>query len=258
MNQKIQNSLYSARWGLNKAIEENDLTKLDYAADMIAQAKADYLTSDLEEPERPEEIPSKVAYEIPNIVEVPGIAYKKRGNFKTKTGKARGAVVHYTVSHGTPSSAKAVMQSLARRGLGCPVMDNEGTIYVPSGFDLTRDVAYHAGRSEWKGKTGISFYCIGLEICCWGRLTEKTKKYATEVRNSVSFQNIKAGDYECFTPAQEKSLVNFLLWQLDVNPEFSIDWIVGHDEIAPNRKTDPGASLSLSMPEFRAHLEKLT
>ncbi len=48
-------------------------------------------------------------------------------------------------------------------------------------------------------------------------------------------------------------MVNFCLWQLKVNPEFKVDWIMGHDEVAIplGRKSDPGGCLSVTMPEFR-------
>jgi len=43
---------------------------------------------------------------------------------------------------------------------------------------------------------------------------------------------------------------------MDVNPEFRADWVAGHDEVSPGRKSDPGGSLSMTMPQFRYMLKK--
>jgi N-acetylmuramoyl-L-alanine amidase len=263
MNKK--DHLFTARWALTKAIDTNDFGSiLDFAVDEIAQAKADSITQDIDEPERPNTTPKDIEdrekYIIPEIVTVPGVRFKERGPYKTKTGQAMGLVVHYTVSGRTKNSAKAVLNSLAKRNLGCMVMDEDGVIYVPEKFDLKNDVAYHAGTSSWKGKSGISFYCMGMEICCWGKLDKTTKKYvdARDIRTSKGEDNIKSGEYQKYvTPAQEEALLNFILWQLDTNPEFKIEWVVGHDEVAPSRKSDPGASLSKSMPKYREMLKNL-
>ena len=253
----VEEKLYTARWHLQKAIESNDYGKiLDQAADLIAEAKALSITS---EPDRPSqaapvlvETSSTKNYTIPKIEVVPGVRYKSPGKFRTKSGKNKGVVVHYTVSGRSPKNAQGVVGYLAKEGLGCMVMDENGTIHIPQGFDIDETVAYHAGKSEWKGSTSISMLCAGMEICGWGK-DSKVGPY----RSSESKANIKKGKYQTYTEAQEKALINYCLWQLDVNPEFSIDWIVGHDEIAPSRKSDPGASLSMTMPELRAKIKLL-
>lgn len=255
---KVNDHLYSARWAITEAIENGDYAKLDYATDKIVQAKADIIEPI--EPDRPDETPDiSISYQIPKIVVVPGVRFKTHGHYKTSSGKAKGLVVHYTVSGSFASSAKAVLAYLAKKGLGCMVMDNQGVIYIPENFDLMKDVAYHAGSSSWKGKSGISAYCMGMEICNWGKLDNETKNYAKEIRSHNGKDNIIKGDYEPYTDVQEASLVNFIMWLADNNPEFSLDWLVGHDEICnpKGRKTDPGASLSMTMPEFRKHISGL-
>lgn len=185
----------------------------------------------------------------PIFEKVKGVKFKEHGNYRTASGKAEGLVVHYTVSGRTRAAAIAVLKYLASQGLGCMVMDENGVIYVPEDFVIEKDVAYHAGASSWNGKTGMSTYLMGMEICCWG--TDGKAKGMTDLRTSAKTENIKAGTYQKYTEKQEAALIQFCLWQLKVNPEFKIENIVGHDEIAPTRKSDPGASLSMSMPKFR-------
>lgn len=210
-----------------------------------------FLDQVLKEPDRPTE-----KYPRPDIIKVKGAKYKTQGNYRTKSGMAKGLVVHYTVSGKSDDSARAVVKYLARKGLGCAVMDEHGTIYVAENFDIEKDVAWHAGSSSWQGHTGMSRYCIGMEICNWGRLTPESRKRVSKMRKANPRHNIKAGDYEPYTPAQEEALVNFILWYKQINPDFDVDFVIGHDECAPTRKSDPGASLSKSMPEFREYLKK--
>lgn len=218
----------------------------------LAQSKA-------QEPPRPDKAPPEIE-EKPNAITEPivqvvkGVKYKTHGKFKTKSGKARGLVVHYTVSGRSQAAAKNVVAYLAKEGLGCPVMDENGVIYIPEGFNWLTDVAYHAGVSSWKGVSGISAYCIGMEICNWG--TAGKEKGVKDLRLQASKkENIKPGTYQMYTEAQEKALVNLCLWLKAKCPEFDFDWVVGHDEIAPTRKSDPGASLSMTMPDLRKLLK---
>lgn len=199
-------------------------------------------------PEEPQQI-----HWAPTVIKVKGVKYSKHGFFKTKLGKALGAVVHYTVSGRTAANAIGVVKYLASKGLGCLVMDENGIFYCAENYDYMKDVVYHAGNSLWKGKSGISTYCIGLEICGYG--SDGPKHGVKDLRTSTGEDNIKRGTYQMYTAKQEETLINFLKFCKRTNPEFSYDWVVGHDEIAPSRKSDPGASLSMTMPELRKLLK---
>ncbi len=197
-------------------------------------------------------------YEVPRMVAITDVKFKKRGRYRNPKGKAEGLIVHYTVSGRTPRSAIAVMKYLASKGLGCMVMDEAGTIYYPEDFDIERDVAYHAGSSKHGSKTGMSLHCMGMEICNWGKLDGRTIKFADDTKLFKNKKdNITPGTYELYTPAQMEALENFIMWQLDVNENFSLDMVLGHDEVAGHRgKTDPGGSLGMTMPEFRERLRE--
>lgn len=255
MSKEINDLIYTARWNLGEAVKRNDYGKfLDNAHDLISEAKAKSIT-DEDEPERPDKTDDEIKeiedFEMPTIVEVPGISFKKRGHFRTPSGYAKGVLTHYTVSGRTKKSAIAVMRYLASKNLGCPVMDEDGIIYVPKGFDPFRDVAYHAGKSAWKGKSGMSSYMVGMEICCWG-----LDPRGSDRRVSKGEANIVKGSYQKYTPAQEKALLNFTKLLAEKSPDFDIEWNAGHDEVATpkGRKQDPGASYSMTMPEHRKML----
>jgi N-acetyl-anhydromuramyl-L-alanine amidase AmpD len=115
---------------------------------------------------------------------------------------------------------------------------------------------------------------IGIEINCAGTLTkEKNGLYKTWFKTYVPEENVRytpgkdnqaKGYYEKFTKAQEDSLTELLLWLKAQAPDiFSFDLVLGHDCVSGPlgigywRKTDPGASLSMTIPEYQKYLKDL-
>lgn len=80
------------------------------------------------------------------------------------------------------------------------------------------DRAWHAGASHWKGREHCNDFSIGIEI--------------------------EGSDHEAFESTQYVTL-NFLLGALKAH--FPIEHIVGHSDIAPDRKTDPGPYFDWNM-----------
>ena len=202
-------------------------------------------------------------YAKPDIVET-DIKVSVRGRYPTRSGMPRGLIIHYTSGRfDTHDDTINSLRHMAESGLGCMAMDIDGKIYRAANQPLDK-VAFHAGNSMWQGQRSISYYCVGIEVSCAGLLSAGETWWGTkipkELTRHISDQrdNQKPGTYHAFTALQEASLINFCLWQLDTNPEFKIGWIVGHDEVAPNRKSDPGGSLSMTMPDFREMIRTLS
>ncbi len=215
------------------------------------------------EPERTIPTSKEINFIQPRIIEIDA-PVKTHGKYKTKSGMPRGLVVHFTAGRSENGKSNGVnsLMGLASNGLGCFTMDADGVIYKSKhqGWD---DTAYHAGKSEWKGKSSVSSYCMGMEICNAGKLDAEGKswfgvKYEDSVIREITeaVDNQEKGKFHKYTEAQEKSLTEFIMWQLSTNPEFSIDWVVGHDECAVplGRKPDPGGSFSFTMPKYREYL----
>lgn len=208
---------------------------------------------DVPKEEGPQTAPSTLG-DVPVFVTVKGVQYKEHGSYKTKSGKALGMVLHYTVSGRTRQSAINVVHSLASRGLGAVVMDEDGICYIPENYDPIRDIVYHAGVSSWKGKTSISTYNIGLEVCGWG--TDAVARGVKDIRDYKDIgEGAASGKYQKFTDAQEKAIIIFAKWILKNSPDADVDWFVLHSEIAPSRKDDAGGSFSMSMKQFRQLLK---
>ncbi len=74
--------------------------------------------------------------------------------------------------------------------------------------------AWHAGESSYQGRKTCNDYSIGIEL--------------------------EGTDHEPFTTAQYRQLVAVIEALLALYPSLSTQRIVGHSDIAPGRKTDPG------------------
>lgn len=253
MDKKLADMLWTARWGLNNKKPDVALTNVTAALVYIGAEKA----VEAPEPDRPDNpMPPDYMKGIwePKFVVVKGTKFVDRGAYKTAGGRFEGLVVHYTVSGRTAQTAKNVLSWLAGKTWGCMVMDEDGIIYIPEGFDIFRDWNHHAGVSKWGSKTSVSNVFAGMEICCWGKNSK-----VGPFRETKANANMIAGKYQTFTEAQERELTNFILWARTKNPEFKLENVVGHDELRTaagkhGDKQDPGASLSVTMPAYRAQL----
>ncbi len=85
------------------------------------------------------------------------------------------------------------------------------TQFVP--FD---ERAWHAGVSSWRGRPACNNFSVGIEL--------------------------EGTDCRPYTLKQYARLRTCLAWLLRRYPRLGADTIVGHNEVAPGRKTDPGAA----------------
>jgi AmpD protein len=86
----------------------------------------------------------------------------------------------------------------------------------PVQFVSLNDRAWHAGKSVWQGREACNDYSIGIECEGADEVPYETAQYAT--------------------------LRTLLPVLLDAYPAIKPDRIVGHSDVAPGRKTDPGPS----------------
>ena len=97
--------------------------------------------------------------------------------------------------------------------------DGALTQYVP--FDLR---AWHAGRSEHCGRTACNDFSVGIEL--------------------------EGTDELPYEPAQYRALAEVVAALRRAYPSLANAEVVGHSDIAPGRKTDPGPSFDWA--ELRA------
>jgi N-acetyl-anhydromuramoyl-L-alanine amidase len=76
--------------------------------------------------------------------------------------------------------------------------------------------AWHAGQSNYRGRERCNDFSIGVEL--------------------------EGADDEPYEPAQYRALSEVITDLCAAYPSLSLDRVVGHSDIAPGRKTDPGVA----------------
>jgi N-acetyl-anhydromuramyl-L-alanine amidase AmpD len=278
MDQKLKDDLYTARWftkeimeNFNNAAKVKDLASSQHMhlSTMIMGEKIKPVPTPEVKIEPVKSVGSKSDW-YPRAVIHPK-RMKTRGKYAK--GYPVGAVVHFTA--GRDGAAKTIDGGI-KDGYAYLCIQKDGTIVQAHPIS---EWGYHAGESAWKHLAkklvgAVSDDLIGIEINCAGRVEPQangtyktwfgTYLTADQVRYTPGKANQLKGYYEKYTPAQEKTLAEVLLWLKSQAPAiFDFDFVLGHDEVAGPagigrwRKNDPGAALSMTMPEFRDHLKKL-
>ncbi len=156
-------------------------------------------------------------------------------------------VIHFTGGRSARSSANWLCNPSAKASAHV-VIGKEGEIIQLVPFDT---IAWHAGRSQWQDRSGLNKYSIGIEIDNAGRLEQREQGYYTWFGTKVAdewvtravHRNESLHSYwHAFTEAQISATEQLCILLKEV---YSIKTIVGHEEISPGRKVDPGPAFPL-------------
>jgi AmpD protein len=90
-------------------------------------------------------------------------------------------------------------------------IDRQGQL---SQFVATHDRAWHAGESSWRGRSAVNDFSLGIEL--------------------------EGCDEQLFSDAQYLAVGRLIAGLQARFPHISRECIVGHSDVAPERKTDPG------------------
>jgi N-acetyl-anhydromuramyl-L-alanine amidase AmpD len=168
-----------------------------------------------------------------------------------KSGQPSLIVYHYTASGSGESSARYLHGKHSPSSSAHFVIDRSGTVRQLS--DLTR-VTWHAGESSWRNKDGksiskINYYGLGIEVANWGFWREDIKKHVPDPKKAgwLYAKHRNGGPvkyWERYPEPQVAVLETLTEWLLTNHPKI---WdLVGHDQIAPSRKVDPGPAFPFS------------
>jgi N-acetylmuramoyl-L-alanine amidase len=145
----------------------------------------------------------------------------------TYTSVNQDSRVQYLVIHFTNESFESALSTLTR-GNGTVssqylLRDDPPTIYRLVDEDRR---AWHAGVSSWLGQTQLNAASIGIEIVNRGVI-------GGDMRNPGTLQ---------FAPYPEKQIDALMVLVRDIVRRHRIrpERVVGHSDIAPQRKVDPG------------------
>jgi N-acetylmuramoyl-L-alanine amidase len=166
---------------------------------------------------------------------------------KFSAGEPDSIIIHYTAGSSAESSIRTLCNPEIQASAHL-VVGRDGTITQLIPFDT---VAWHAGRSSYQGRVGYNKYSIGIEIDNAGRLSKSGSKFAAwfgrkydadDVVKAVHRNESKAEYWHAYSEEQITA-VGEICQALIKN--YPIDTILGHEEIAPKRKSDPGPAFPL-------------
>lgn len=156
-------------------------------------------------------------------------------------------IIHYTAGRSAESSVAWFMNPDAKASAHVVIgMDGNITQLLP--FNRK---AFHAGISKWNGLIGMNSHSIGIELDNPGVMTKTGgkwfawfgKEYPANVITEAmhKHQDVSAG-WHIFPEKQIEACVK--LSKLLIT-QYQLADILGHEDIAPFRKTDPGPAFPM-------------
>ncbi len=163
-------------------------------------------------------------------------------------------IIHFTAGQSAESSVSWFKNPAAGASAHL-VIGRDGKIYQLIDFNRK---AWHAGVSNWANLSGFNNFSIGIELDNPGRLEKVGDKYVSWFKKEYSKENV--------VEARHKHESSMSYWyeysgtQIDsclevckvLIEKYKIEDILGHDDISPYRKNDPGPLFP--MESFRAKL----
>ncbi len=168
--------------------------------------------------------------------------------YQTANGLPDSIIIHYTAGSSAVSSA----QHLAKTGVGASahlVIGQKGEIYQVAPFNIQ---TWHAGESEYGGRKWYNRYSIGIEIDNAGPCTKVGSQYKTwfgklyneeDVILAANRNSKQLKYWKTYTEEQIATVTAICDALKTIYP--SIKEILGHEEISPGRKEDPGPAFPL-------------
>ena len=164
-------------------------------------------------------------------------------------------VIHYTAQTSTDGAVRSLTDPL-RKVSAHFVIGRDGKLIqlVPMNKQ-----AWHAGQSTWNGRSGYNKYSIGIEIVNAGLLNQdENNGFLTWYKGKIPNDQVESTYDE--TTHDLKYWHSYSKEQIDtcwnicnaLIETYNIKEILGHEEISPGRKTDPGPAFPLN--KFRERL----
>lgn len=156
-------------------------------------------------------------------------------------------VLHYTAGRNVTSSVEWLCNPKAKASAHF-VVGRAGEVFQLVALDR---VAWHAGESRWGLRTGCNKFSIGVEMDGPGFLVKNAVGYWRSPTTGEVYQPEevvvaphKSGGpskgWLLYTPKQIETVANLCRTLIHEIP--SLREIVGHEDIAPGRKLDPGGA----------------
>ena len=184
-----------------------------------------------------------------HLLQGDGVGFVKSPNHSGKfnAGLPDTIIIHYTAGSSAESSVRTLTDPKVKASAHV-VVGKDGAVTQLVPFDT---VAWHAGKSSYNGRSGFNNYSIGIEIDNAGLLTKVGDRYqswfgrkydADEVIKAVHRNEHVERYWHAYTEeqiAKVEELCRLLM------ATYNIEAILGHEEVSPGRKVDPGPAFPL-------------
>jgi N-acetylmuramoyl-L-alanine amidase len=173
------------------------------------------------------------------------------------TIRPRYLVFHYTASSAASAEAQFMTSTVDKRSSAHLLVHPNGSVTQFVALNLR---AWHAGISRWGGLTDLNSHAIGIEVANWGYLLKSADgTFRSWTGALVSPQEVVEARHKhpqvpyrywhAYTPEQVETCA--ALAELLVT-HYDLEDVLGHDDIAPDRKQDPGPAFPLLSVRGRA------
>lgn len=156
-------------------------------------------------------------------------------------------VFHYTAGKSAQSSIDWLTNPESKASAHL-ILARDGTICQLAPFNVK---TWHAGISHWEGLSGLNSYSIGIEMDNAGPLKKVGDKYQAwfgtlYAEDQVVYAKHRLDNEPCWWQAYTEVQIQraLELAQLLVR-HYNLKDVVGHEDIAPDRKRDPGPAFPL-------------
>jgi N-acetylmuramoyl-L-alanine amidase len=158
-------------------------------------------------------------------------------------------VMHFTAGRGFENSVSWLTDPDAEASAHI-VIGRKGQIVQLVPFDKQ---AWHAGKSQWNGLEKMNKYSIGIELDNAGQLRKQGKNWVTwfgtripekEVIVATHKHESAVTGWHAYTEAQIAKSIEVVK---SICKYYPIKDILGHEDIAPDRKNDPGPAFPMEL-----------
>lgn len=166
---------------------------------------------------------------------------------KCEPGLPDTIVIHYTAGPSLDSAINTFKDPGVKASAHI-VVDEQGEVTQLLPFN---HIGWHAGKSSWLDRDGLNPYSIGIEIVNAGRLEKSGsvwrswfgKTYTEDEVVKAKHRNESEPDW--WHVYNEKQITTVFQLCKELMKEYDIRYILGHEEISPGRKCDPGPAFPL-------------
>ena len=185
--------------------------------------------------------------------------FARSPNKSSRRGVAINSIIlHFTASATLVGTLKWFMDPVARVSAHY-VIGRDGAVVQ---LVKEQDKAWHAGAALLEGDPRVNSMSLGIELVNWGRLKRRSnsfycwpddymraynvKKYGKPMESTKFVDGRRTKAYWAPYPEAQLEALVVLCRQLKQKyPAITPERIVGHEDVAPGRKDDPGPALNM-------------